>query len=90
MKLMFLVEEDPAGGFTARALGESIFTEADTPEELIEAVRDAVRCHYERDEDRPKILRLHYVCDVVVALCGHRATSPALIWRRCSRDSDMS
>ena len=44
-ELIFLVEEAPEGGYVARALGESIFTEADTLEELPEKVRDAVRCH---------------------------------------------
>ncbi len=45
-ELVFLVEEAPEGGFTARALGESIFTEADTYEELAEMIEDAVRCHW--------------------------------------------
>jgi hypothetical protein len=29
-EIIFLVEEAPEGGYTARALGYSIFTEADT------------------------------------------------------------
>ena len=29
-ELIFLVEEDPDGGFTAKALGENIFTQGDT------------------------------------------------------------
>lgn len=66
-ELVFLVEDDPQGGYTARALGQSIFTEAETEEKLVEAVRDAVRCHFEREEDRPKVIRLHYVRDQVVA-----------------------
>lgn len=44
---MVAVEEAPEGGYTARALGDSIFTEADTLAELREAVRDAVRCHFD-------------------------------------------
>ena len=48
-ELIFLVEEAPEGGYTARALGESIFTEADTLETLQEQVRDAVRCHFDSD-----------------------------------------
>ncbi len=67
-EIVFLVEEAPEGGYTARALGESIFTEAETWDELEEAVRDAVRCHFEREEDWPKVLRLHYVRDKVLAL----------------------
>jgi hypothetical protein len=57
-EIIFIVEEDPEGGLTARALGHSIFTEADSAEELQEQVRDAVRCHFE-EEDRPSIIRLH-------------------------------
>jgi hypothetical protein len=57
-EIVFLVEDAPDGGFTARALGASIFTEADTLEALREAVRDAVACHFE-DADRPRLIRLH-------------------------------
>jgi hypothetical protein len=48
-KIVFLVEEDPDGGFTARALGEPIFTEAEDMEEPRGKVRDAVRCHFPED-----------------------------------------
>jgi len=65
-EILFLVEEAPEGGLTARALGASIFTEADDMVALREAVRDAVRCHYE-DEDRPKLIRLHTVREEVIA-----------------------
>ena len=56
-ELIFLVEESPEGGYTARALGESIFTEADTLPALHEQVRDAVRCHFEEGQ-APKVIRL--------------------------------
>jgi hypothetical protein len=46
-ELIFLVEEAPEGGYTARALGESIFTEAGDAVTLEENVRDAVRCHFD-------------------------------------------
>jgi len=45
-ELIFMVEEAPEGGYTARAVGESIFTEADTIDGLHEQARDAVRCHF--------------------------------------------
>jgi hypothetical protein len=67
-EIVFLVEEDSEGGYTARALGESIFTEAETWDELENAVRDAVVCHFDDEQDRPKVLRLHYVRDKVLAL----------------------
>jgi hypothetical protein len=50
-ELIFLVEEAPEGGYTARALGESIFTEADDFAALEENVRDAVRCHFDEGSD---------------------------------------
>lgn len=56
-ELIFIVEEAPEGGYTARALGESIFTEADNLTELQEQVRDAVLCHFDDDEARPKSIR---------------------------------
>ena len=46
-ELIFLVADAPEGGFTARAIGHSIFTEAETMEELRQNVRDAVHCHFE-------------------------------------------
>lgn len=66
-EIIFLVEENPEGGYTARALGESIFTEADTMDELKSMVREAVHCHYEDESSRPKIIRLHYVKEEVIA-----------------------
>ncbi len=56
-ELIFLVEEAPEGGFNARALGESIFTQADTEIELHAMIRDAVLCHFDEGK-APKILRL--------------------------------
>jgi hypothetical protein len=66
-ELIFLVEEAPEGGFTARALGESIFTEADTVPELHEMIRDAVACHFDEGQ-APKLLRLHFVREEVLAV----------------------
>ncbi len=54
-ELIFLVENAPEGGYTARALGESIFTEAEDLPNLRDQVRDAVRCHYD-DGQGPKIM----------------------------------
>ncbi|OGA97522.1 MAG: 2-oxoisovalerate dehydrogenase [Burkholderiales bacterium RIFCSPHIGHO2_12_FULL_61_11] len=61
-EIVFVVEQAPEGGFTARALGESIFTEADTEAELRVAVQDAVHCHFD-DGESPKVIRLHFVRD---------------------------
>ncbi len=64
-EIIFLVEESPEGGYEARALGHSIYTEADTFEELKEMVQDAVRCHFEETE-RPHLIRLHLIKEEVV------------------------
>ena len=48
------------GGYTARGVGETVFTEADTIEELRQAGRDAVRCHFDPGAE-PKVIRLHMV-----------------------------
>jgi hypothetical protein len=64
-EIIFLVEPDPEGGYTAQALGYSIYTEADTWDELKIAVQDAVRCHFDEDE-QPAMVRLHTVQDEVV------------------------
>ena len=66
-EIVFLVEDAPEGGYTARALGHSIFTEADDLETLRSMVRDAVRCHFD-EATRPKIIRLHMVRDEVLTL----------------------
>lgn len=65
-EIVFLIEEAAEGGFSARALGESIFTQADTFEELREQVRDAVRCHFDEGQG-PAVIRLHYARDEVLA-----------------------
>jgi len=62
---MFTVEESPAGGYHARALGYSIFTQADSVAELREMVRNAVRCHFDSDST-PAVIRLHFVRDDLV------------------------
>ncbi|RJP33742.1 MAG: 2-oxoisovalerate dehydrogenase [Candidatus Omnitrophota bacterium] len=66
-EIIFYVEESDEGGYTARALGESIFTEADDLSQLRDSIRDAVRCHFEEGVG-PKIIRLHYVREELMAL----------------------
>jgi len=66
-EIFFLVDEAPEGGYTARAMGESIFTEADDLESLYDMVRDAVRCHFSEGK-APKIIRLHFTKEEVIAL----------------------
>jgi len=66
-EIVFVVEEAPEGGYIARALGETIVTEADDLGALREMVRDAVVCHFDEDE-RPRLIRLHVVRDELLAV----------------------
>ena len=66
-EIIFLVEESVEGGYEAKALEYSIYTEADSLEELRSAVKDAVKAHFE-ESDRPKLIRLHMVKDEVIAV----------------------
>ena len=66
-EIIFIVEESPEGGYEARALNYSIFTEADTFEELKEMVHDAVSCHFPK-ENRPQVIRLHQVKEELIAV----------------------
>ncbi len=64
-EIIFEVTESLEGGYEARALSASIFTEAETIPELEAAVRDAVRCHFDEGE-APALIRLHLVRDLVI------------------------
>jgi hypothetical protein len=65
-ELVFAVEEAPEGGYTARALGEPIFTEADDLDGLREMVKDAVAAHF-GEAEHPPVIRLHLVHDELIA-----------------------
>jgi predicted RNase H-like HicB family nuclease len=67
-EIIFIVKEDEDGGYHARAMGHSIFTQGETREEVERMVRDAVRCHFEPEQTAPKLIHLHYVHDEVIAL----------------------
>ena len=66
-ELIFIVNEAPEGGYTARALGESIFTEADSLEDLREKIREAVKCHFE-DDNSPRVVRIHFVREEILSV----------------------
>ncbi|MCX6864822.1 MAG: 2-oxoisovalerate dehydrogenase [Verrucomicrobia bacterium] len=65
-EIIFIVEEAPEGGLTARALREAIFTEADTLDELRHQILDAVACHFD-DGKGPDVVRLHIVREEILA-----------------------
>ena len=64
-ELIFLIEESPEGGYIAKGLGVSIFTQAETYDLLKTSVIDAVHCHF--DDDKKRIIRLHLVKEEVIA-----------------------
>ena len=65
-EIIFLAEEAPEGGYTARALGESIFTEVDDLASLHRQVRDAVHCHFDAGLLPKKIRLLQHGQEVIV------------------------
>lgn len=65
-EVIFVVEQAPEGGYVARALGYSVYTEADTWADLKVAAQDAVSCHWDAKE-RPSVIRLHFLREEVVA-----------------------
>ena len=66
MELIFEVRDAEEGGFCARALGHSIFTEADTWEELRNNVLEATALHFEESPVQPRLIQLHYVKDELI------------------------
>jgi predicted RNase H-like HicB family nuclease len=57
-EIEFLVEEAIKGGYIARAIGFSIFTEAGTMEELKINIQEAIDCHF--DTSNTPNFRLKY------------------------------
>ena len=69
MEIIFEVSEDPVdGGYVATAIGHGITTEADTIDDLRTMVKEAVQCHFYDAAEKPKIIRLHFVRDEVLAV----------------------
>ena len=66
-EIVFVIEADPEGGYVAQAVGEPIVTQGDSLEQLRGMVRDAVRCHFPDETTRPKLIRLPFVRDEVIA-----------------------
>jgi predicted RNase H-like HicB family nuclease len=66
-EILFLVEPDPEGGYTAQAMQEAIFTQADDLISLRQEIKDAVHCHFPDASQRPQIIRLHIVQEEVFA-----------------------
>lgn len=66
-EIFFIVNESPDGGYEARAVGYSIFTQADTEKDLKEMVREAVECHFDNTNERPKLIHLRTIKDELIS-----------------------
>jgi len=66
-EIVFEITQEADGGFTAESLGESIFTQADSWDELRANVREAVQAFY-FDSVPPASIRLRLVRDEVLAV----------------------
>jgi predicted RNase H-like HicB family nuclease len=66
MELIFEVRDTEEGGYSARALGRAIFTQADTWDELRANVQEATSLHFEDAAAQPKLVQLHYVKDELI------------------------
>ncbi len=66
-EIVFEVAQEAGGGYTAEAIGESIFTEADSWDELRANAREAVQAFY-FDSEPPASIRLRLVRDEVLAV----------------------
>ncbi len=58
-EITFEAYEDEDGGYYARALGYSIFTQGDDWDELKYMVQDAILCYF--DEGTPETIRIQLV-----------------------------
>jgi predicted RNase H-like HicB family nuclease len=68
MELVFEIRDAEEGGYSARALGHPIFTEAETWEELRANLVEAVELHFEDGPVRPRLVQMHYVRDELISV----------------------
>ena len=96
-EIIFKVTEAAEGGYDARALGHSIFTQGEDWNDLKAMARDAVLCHFEED-NVPRVIRLRLVWEEVIAVAvggmgrdiwRPRADAVAGSWTQCPRISAL-
>lgn len=63
-EIIFVINESPEGGYEAEPIGLSIFTEADSWDDLKNNIIESVSCHF--DDDVKRIVRMHFVKDEVL------------------------
>ena len=66
-EVIFDVTESSEGGYEARALGHSIFTQGVDWDDLKGMAREAVLCHFD-GEEIPRVIRLHLVREEAIAV----------------------
>lgn len=67
-EIIFEVTEDEVdGGYSATALGYAIHTQGDSVDEIRRNVKEAVDCYFDESMLRPRLIRLHFVRDEVLA-----------------------
>ena len=66
-EIIFEVKEADEGGYVASALGHGITKPGETLEAVRKMVREAIDCYFEDPALAPKIIRLHFVRDEVLA-----------------------
>jgi hypothetical protein len=66
-ELVFEVSQENDGGYTAEALGEGIFTQGDSWDDLRRNVADAVEAYF-FDQQKPGQVRLRLVRDEMLAV----------------------
>jgi len=65
-EIVFEVIQEADGGFVAECLTESIFTQADSWDELRRNVKEAAEAYF-FDKVQPPVIRLHLIRDEVLA-----------------------
>ena len=65
-EILFIIEDSLDGGYEAKAVGYSIFTDAETLDDIKNNIIEAVDCHFD-EEEKPKYIRLHYIKEEVIA-----------------------
>lgn len=60
-EIIFQIQESPEGGYEAKALGYSVFTEGDDYEDIKKNIKDAVLCHFDEGES-PRIIIGQHRC----------------------------
>jgi hypothetical protein len=66
-EIIFIIEESLEGGYEARAVGESIFTEAENIDELKKNIAEAVRCHFDAD-NLPALVNLRFQREEIITI----------------------